>query len=72
MQMNSSPNFNSHYSLLWFLVVIASMLAACGQSYAMSGGHPAALAAARFVAPPCEENGEVSVLERMFPLGGRA
>ena len=50
----------------------ASMLAACGQSYAMSGGHPAALAAARFVAPPCEENGEVSVLERLFPLGGRA
>ncbi len=45
----------------------ASMLAACGQSYAMSGGHPAALAAARFVAPPCEENGEMSVLERLFP-----
>jgi len=45
----------------------AAMLAACGQSYAMSGGHPAALAAARFVAPPCDENGEVSVLDRLFP-----
>ena len=45
----------------------ATMLAACGQSYAMSGGHPAALAAARFVAPPCEENGEIAVLDRLFP-----
>lgn len=45
----------------------ATMLAACGQSYAMSGGHPAALAAARFVAPPCEERGEIAVLDRLFP-----
>ena len=45
----------------------AAMLAACGQSYAMSGGHPAALAAARFLAPPCEENGELAVLDRLFP-----
>ena len=45
----------------------ATMLAACGRSYAMSGGHPAALAAARFVAPPCDENGVISVLDRLFP-----
>ena len=45
----------------------APMLAACGRSYAMAGGHPAALAAARFVAPPCDENGELSVLEKLFP-----
>ena len=32
-----------------------------------SYGHPAALAAARFVAPPCEENGEIAVLDRLFP-----
>ncbi len=44
-----------------------SMLAVCGRSYAMSGGHPAALAAARFVAPPCEENGELTVLDGLFP-----
>ena len=45
----------------------APMLAACGRSYAMSGGHPAALAAARFVAPPCEENGVATVLDGLFP-----
>ena len=49
----------------------ATMLAACGRSYAMSGGHPAALAAARFVAPPCEENGEIAVLDRLFPPAPR-
>lgn len=48
----------------------ATMLAACGRSYAMSGGHPAALAAARYVAPPCDENGEMSVLDRLFPPTG--
>ena len=48
----------------------ATMLAACGRSYAMSGGHPAALAAARFVAPPCDENGEITVLDRLFPPAG--
>ena len=37
----------------------------------MSGGHPAALAAARFVAPPCEENGEIAVLDRLFPPAAR-
>ena len=44
----------------------APMLAACGRSYAMTGGHPAAIAAARFLAPPCTEGGEVTVLERLF------
>ena len=44
----------------------APMLAACGQSYAMTGGHPAAIAAARFLAPPCAEGGEMTVLERLF------
>ena len=45
----------------------ASMLAACGRSYAMAGGHPAAIAAARFLAPPCEERGELTILNGMFP-----
>ncbi len=49
----------------------ATMLAACGRSYAMEGGHPAALAAARFVAPPCAEGGVAQVLGRIFgPAAG--
>ena len=56
----------------YFPLRTATMLAACGRSYAMSGGHPAALAAARFVAPPCDENGEVTVLDRLFPPAGAA
>ena len=43
------------------------MLRACGRSYAMRGGHPAALAAARFVAPPCAEGGVAAVLRTLFP-----
>lgn len=44
----------------------ASMLASCGLSFAMEGGHPAALAAAKFVAPPCTEGGVAKVLSRFF------
>jgi len=43
------------------------LLRSCGQSYAMAGGHPAALAAARFTAPSCEEAGELQILEQLFP-----
>lgn len=39
------------------------MLRWAGQSYAMSGGHPEAVAAAKGVAPPCEEDGVAQVLE---------
>lgn len=39
------------------------MLRWAGRSYAMSGGHPEAVAAAKGVAPPCEEDGVAQVLE---------
>ncbi len=42
------------------------MLAWAGAGYAMSGGHPEAIAAAPFQAPPCAEDGVAQVLERLL------
>jgi Cof subfamily protein (haloacid dehalogenase superfamily) len=42
-----------------------AMLCWAGQSYAMADGHPAVVAAASAVAPPCEEDGVAQVLERI-------
>lgn len=42
------------------------LLRSCGRSYAMRGAHPAAIAAARFIAPPCSEAGAKTVLDRLF------
>jgi Cof subfamily protein (haloacid dehalogenase superfamily) len=39
------------------------MLRWAGRSYAMRGGHPEAVAAAKGIAPPCEEDGVAQVLE---------
>lgn len=39
------------------------MLGWAGLSYAMAGGHPEAIAAAKGVAPPCEEDGVAQVVE---------
>jgi Cof subfamily protein (haloacid dehalogenase superfamily) len=43
------------------------MLRWAGRGFAMSGGHPAALAAAGEVAPPCDEDGVAQVIERLLP-----
>ncbi|MDP5226951.1 MULTISPECIES: HAD family hydrolase [Arthrobacter] len=50
------------------------MLSWAGEGYAMSGGHPEALAAARFQAPACEDDGVAQVLENKLRLlnGGSA
>jgi len=45
------------------------MLRWAGLSYAMAGGHPEAVAAARGLAPPCEEDGVARVVEVL--LAGR-
>lgn len=42
------------------------MLAWAGTGYAMAGGHPEAIAAASFQAPPCAEDGVAQVLERLL------
>ena len=42
------------------------MLAWAGAGYAMSGGHPEAIAAAPFQAPPCAEDGVAQVLEGLL------
>ena len=55
------------------------MLRWAGLSYAMSGGHPEAVAAAKALAPPCEEDGVAQVrrgparrrAERYWPVSGR-
>jgi hydroxymethylpyrimidine pyrophosphatase-like HAD family hydrolase len=39
------------------------MLRWAGLSYAMSGGHPEAVAAAKALAPPCEEDGVAQIVE---------
>jgi hypothetical protein len=46
----------------------ASMLSWAGAGYAMSGGHPEAIAAAGQQAPPCEEDGVAQVLEELLRL----
>jgi Cof subfamily protein (haloacid dehalogenase superfamily) len=46
------------------------MLRWAGQSYAMTGGHPEAVAAAKALAPPCEEDGVAQVVEVLL-AGGR-
>jgi Cof subfamily protein (haloacid dehalogenase superfamily) len=45
------------------------MLRWAGLSYAMSGGHPEAVAAAKALAPPCEQDGVARVVEVL--LAGR-
>jgi hydroxymethylpyrimidine pyrophosphatase-like HAD family hydrolase len=42
------------------------MLAWAGTGYAMSGGHPDAIAAASATAPPCSEDGVAIVLEKLL------
>ena len=42
------------------------MLTLSGTSYAMSGGHPDAVSAADFVAPPASDDGVAQVLEHML------
>jgi hypothetical protein len=42
------------------------MLAWAGSGYAMSGGHPEAIAAAEFQAPPCAEDGVAQILEGLL------
>jgi len=42
------------------------MLRWAGRGYAMSGGHPDAIAAAAAVAPPCAEDGVAVVIERIL------
>jgi Cof subfamily protein (haloacid dehalogenase superfamily) len=46
------------------------MLRWAGQSYAMTGGHPEAVAAAKALAPRCEEDGVAQVVEVLL-AGGR-
>ncbi len=46
------------------------MLRWAGLSYAMSGGHPEAIAAAKALAPPCEQDGVAQVVEVLL-AGGR-
>lgn len=43
-----------------------AMLAWAGTGYAMTGGHPEAVAAADHLAPPCDEDGVAQVLERLL------
>ena len=42
------------------------LLAWAGRGYAMSGGHPDAIAAATHLAPPCEDDGVAQVLEGLL------
>jgi hypothetical protein len=42
------------------------MLVWAGVGYAMSGGHPEAIAAADRIAPPCEEDGVAQVIESLL------
>ena len=42
------------------------MLRWAGRSYAMTGGHPEAIAAASALAPACEDDGVAQVLERLL------
>jgi hydroxymethylpyrimidine pyrophosphatase-like HAD family hydrolase len=42
------------------------MLLWAGRGYAMTGGHPEALAAAALVAPPCDQDGVAQVLEQLL------
>jgi hydroxymethylpyrimidine pyrophosphatase-like HAD family hydrolase len=42
------------------------MLAWAGVGYAMTGGHPEAIAAASGQAPPCAQDGVAQVLERLL------
>ena len=42
------------------------LLAWAGRGYAMTGGHPDAIAAASHVAPPCEQDGVAQVLEGLL------
>jgi Cof subfamily protein (haloacid dehalogenase superfamily) len=46
------------------------MLSWAGQGYAMTGGHPDAVAAADQTAPPCVDDGVAQVLERLLRLRG--
>jgi len=43
-----------------------SMLLWAGRGYAMTGGHPQAVAAAAALAPPCEQDGVAQVLESLL------
>jgi hydroxymethylpyrimidine pyrophosphatase-like HAD family hydrolase len=45
------------------------MLRWAGLSYAMAGGHPEAIAAAKGVAPPCEEDGVAQIVEVLLASG---
>jgi hydroxymethylpyrimidine pyrophosphatase-like HAD family hydrolase len=42
------------------------MLRWAGRGYAMTGGHPEAVAAAAELAPPCESDGVAQVLEQLL------
>lgn len=42
------------------------MLTWAGSGYAMTGGHPEALAAATYQAPPCAEDGVAQILEQLL------
>ncbi len=42
------------------------LLAWAGRGYAMTGGHPDAIAAAPHLAPPCEDDGVAQVLEQLL------
>jgi Cof subfamily protein (haloacid dehalogenase superfamily) len=45
------------------------MLRWAGRSYAMTGGHPEAVAAAKALAPPCEQDGVAQVVEVLLAAG---
>jgi hydroxymethylpyrimidine pyrophosphatase-like HAD family hydrolase len=78
----SAPGVTKATALAWLaaeLGVVASevvafgdmpndvpMLAWAGSGYAMANGHPEALTAARFQAPPCAEDGVAQILERLL------
>lgn len=47
----------------------AAMLAWAGHGYAMSGGHPEAVSAARHLAPPADDDGVAQILEQLLGLG---
>jgi len=42
------------------------MLLWAGRGFAMTGGHPQAVAAAAALAPPCEQDGVAQVLESLL------
>jgi len=44
------------------------LLAWAGRGYAMTGGHPDAIAAAPHLAPPCEDDGVALVLEQLLAM----